>query len=64
MTPEQRWDDPIQDAIREHDKAPGHVPIPSAVAEADWFKRFPNGGTVFLDPMVDVHLPALREEEV
>lgn len=55
MTPEEKWDGPIQDAIREHDQALGH-PIPSApsVAESAWFKRFPNGGTSYSKPLLPV----------
>lgn len=45
MNPQEQWDGPIQDAIREHDKQQEQEPGTSF--PIDWFKRMPNGGTVY-----------------
>jgi hypothetical protein len=54
MTPEQQWDGPIQDAIREHDRGLGHLPkAPAAGGHHVTFFHPPNrptGGTVFVRP--------------
>jgi hypothetical protein len=47
MTPEQNWDGPVQDAIREHDRALGHFQGVERQQEVEWFKRFPTGGTSY-----------------
>lgn len=48
MTPEQKWNGPIQDAIRRHDENLVHLPPAPGqpVLPVDWFRRAPNGGTV------------------
>jgi hypothetical protein len=54
VTPEQKWNGPIQDAIREYDRSLGHSPKAPAggrhTVPVDWFRRMPTGGTVFLRP--------------
>lgn len=55
MTPQVQWDDPIQDAIREHDRSLGHGPKAPAegrrVSAVHFFRRMPTGGgTVFRRP--------------
>jgi hypothetical protein len=55
MNAEENWNGPVQDAIREHDRKLGHTPPP--VSEADWFRRFPNGGTVFVRPVPNTLAP-------
>jgi hypothetical protein len=63
MNPSERWDGPIQDAIREHDRGQGHWPkAPTEgrpVMPVDWFRRMPNGGTVFLQPVESLQLRVL-----
>jgi len=54
-SPEESWNGPFQDAIREHDRSLGHLPKAPAEGRTsfpvDWFRRMPNGGgTVFLRP--------------
>lgn len=67
LTPEQRWNGPIQDAIREHDRGLGHPPKAPAegrpVVPVDWFRRMPNGGTVFFRPSTYLKVPADTEEQ-
>lgn len=53
MTPEERWDGPIQDAIRRHDEALGHQPpAVQPVSPVLFFQPpvRPNGGTVYVRP--------------
>jgi hypothetical protein len=54
MNPNERWNGPIQDAIREWGQSQGHLPKAPAegrpVIPVDWFRRMPNGGTVFVRP--------------
>lgn len=51
-TPEQRWNGPIQDAIKRHDQQQGHFPAPvvgQPVYPVQWWRRIPGGGTARVD---------------
>lgn len=51
MNAQERWNGPIQDAIREHDQQQGHVPVGQPVSPVDFFRHMPTGGaTVYLRP--------------